>query len=445
MYVNRVAMLVSISRNIKFGTIEAIPNNKSGVLLKSMQAIIQIYRRNGFVVEAALMDGEFAHLSGELANMGMALNATSRDEHVGDVERFIRTIKERMRAIYNMLPFQKVPARLIAEMGKASVFWLNSSPQKNGLHSELSPHTIVTGQKLDFKRHCRFQFGQYVQTYEEHNNSMIPRTVGALALRPTGNAQGSFYFMSLSTGRVLNRLRGTPLPMPDDVIERIHRMARQQKADSGLLFGDRNMNPIDEEVSNDEDDEDYLPERVSDEKSQIDGDEDSSTGDTYGNKGPAEEDDDDLMDVGGEDVQDNNSPDEYVVAPEMGNAQDLEAGRSENPGVSDTKITGVDRVEHVMFHQAEESGNEPKLDMDSGMSIENDKKEDATSDGSNLESSGELRYNLCDKRTRCYKHIYNPGMFQIENSDDNKEEEVVLVTANDAPEDTPADVDEART
>ena len=151
MYVNRVAMLVSISRNIKFGTIEAIPNNKSGVLLKSMRAIIQIYRRNGFVVEAALMACEFAHLSGELASMGVALNATSRDEHVGDVERFIRTIKERMRAIYNTLPFQKVPARLIAEMGNASVFWLNSLPQKNGFHSELSPRTIITGQTLDFK------------------------------------------------------------------------------------------------------------------------------------------------------------------------------------------------------------------------------------------------------------------------------------------------------
>ena len=227
------------------------------------------------------MDGEFAHLSGELASMGVSLNATSRDEHVGDVERFIRTIKERMQAIYNTLPFQKVPARLIAEMGKASIFWLNSLPQKNGLQGKLSPRTIVTGQKLDFKRHCRFQFGQYVQTHEEHNNSMSPRTVGALALRPTGNAQGSFYFMSLSTGRVLNRLRGTPLPMPDDVIEPIHWMARQQNADPGLIFGDRNMNPIDEEVSDDDDDEDYLAERVSDEESQIDDDEDISTGDTY--------------------------------------------------------------------------------------------------------------------------------------------------------------------
>ena len=172
------------------------------------------------------MDGEFVHLRGELASMGVTLNNTSRDEHVGDIKRFIRTIKERMRAIYNMLPFQKVPTRLTIEMAKASVFWLNSLPQKNGLYSDWSPRTIVTGQKLDFKRHCRFQFGEYVQTHEEHNNSMSPRTVGALELRQTGNAQGSFYFMSLSTGRVLNRLCGTALPMPDNVIDRAHQMAQ---------------------------------------------------------------------------------------------------------------------------------------------------------------------------------------------------------------------------
>ena len=120
------------------------------------------------------MDGEFVHLCGELASMGVTLNNTSQDEHVGDIERFIHTIKERMQAIYNTLPFQKVPARLIIEMAKASVFWLNSLPQKNGLYSELCPQTIVTGQKLDLKQHCRFQFGEYVQTHKEHNNSMSP-------------------------------------------------------------------------------------------------------------------------------------------------------------------------------------------------------------------------------------------------------------------------------
>ena len=130
-----------------------------------------------------------------------------------------------MRAIYNTLSFQKIPARLVIEMAKTAVFWLNAFPVMGGASQDLSPCTILTGQQVDYKRHCHFQFGEYMQTHEEHNNSMNPRTVGAIALHPVGNAQGSFYFLSIATGRVLNRLHATALPMPDDVIDKLHRMA----------------------------------------------------------------------------------------------------------------------------------------------------------------------------------------------------------------------------
>jgi hypothetical protein len=40
---------------------------------------------------------------------------------------------------------------------------------------------IVTGQGIDFACHCKYEFGKYVQTHEEHNNDMAPWTVGALA------------------------------------------------------------------------------------------------------------------------------------------------------------------------------------------------------------------------------------------------------------------------
>ena len=126
MYVNRVVMLVSISRSIKFVTIEVIPNNKSTMLMKGIKAILQIYQRNGFSVEVALMDGEFGHLCGEIASMGVTLNKTLWDEHMGDIGRFIRTVKEWTQAIYNTLPFHKVPRRLVVEMAKACMFWLNS-------------------------------------------------------------------------------------------------------------------------------------------------------------------------------------------------------------------------------------------------------------------------------------------------------------------------------
>ena len=259
MYVNRVPLLVTLSRNIKFGTVEAVKDRKEATLLKGIATVTALYRKAGFKVTTALMDGEFVPLHGGLAEIGITLNETSRDKHVGDIERYIRTIKERMRAIYNTLPFHKVPGRLVIEMAKTAVFWLNAFPPFGGASRDLSPRTILTGQKVDYKRHCRFQFGEYAQTHEEHDNSMNPRTVGALALRPVGNGQGSFHFLSVTTGRVLNRLRATALPMPDEVIDKIHRMARQQKNNPGLIFADRNLqqDEWDDDDDDDEDDETY--------------------------------------------------------------------------------------------------------------------------------------------------------------------------------------------
>jgi hypothetical protein len=84
---------------------------------------------------------------------------------------------------------------------------------------------------------------------------MTPHTIGALALWPMGNVQGTWYFMSLSTGRVLKRNHATQLPMPHEVIDTVHRMARRQKANPGLVFADRN-NVLDNS-DDDSDDESY--------------------------------------------------------------------------------------------------------------------------------------------------------------------------------------------
>ena len=119
-------------RNIKFGTMEAVTDQKEAMLLKCIKGVVTLYRKAGFRVTIALMDGEFVPLCGGLAELGLRLNETSRDEHVGDIEWYIRTVKERMRAIYNTLPFHKIPARLVVEMAKTAVFWLNAFPAAGG-------------------------------------------------------------------------------------------------------------------------------------------------------------------------------------------------------------------------------------------------------------------------------------------------------------------------
>ena len=94
---------------------------------------------------------------------------------------------------------------MIKELVTACVFWLNMFPPHDRVSATLSPCAIMSGFDLDYHKHCHLEFGAYVQTHEEHNNSMQSRTTRAIALQPTGNRQGGYYFMSLTTGHQLTR------------------------------------------------------------------------------------------------------------------------------------------------------------------------------------------------------------------------------------------------
>lgn len=284
MFVNKIPFIVSISRHIHFGTVEMIANQEPDTILKSLTQVFDIYEQRGFTVTNIHLDGQFECLRTRLAKIQVYLNTTSRGEHVPEAERYIRTLKERTRCIYNSLPFPDMPPRLVIEMVKASNFWLNVFPYSDGISDVLSPRTIVTGSTIDYNHHCQLAFGTYVHTHEDSDNSMAPRTTGALALRPTGNVQGGYYFYSLSTGRVINRNHWTELPMPNDVILRVRNLYRRAKAArGGLDFLDRLGVPIADNDADDDDDESFHPGSVDDDDVDDDGD----------NAGPDDGNDDD--------------------------------------------------------------------------------------------------------------------------------------------------------
>ena len=224
------------------------------------------------------MDGQFEPLRRDLAEMGIQLNTFSNDEHVPEIEHQIRTLKEQTRAIYCTLPFRKVPRHLIIEMIYAANYWLNMFPCKGGISQTMSPRTLLTGLTMNYHRHCRLEFGEYVQTHEEHDNSLNPRTIGALALRPTGNVQGGYFFLSLTTGKVINRMCWTRIPMPQDVIDRVERMACQEHA--GTTFKDRDHNKIIDLDDSDNNDSTYEPD---DENNDDDDDDDDNDEDDNDN------------------------------------------------------------------------------------------------------------------------------------------------------------------
>ena len=245
MFVNGLAFLVSVSRGLTLVTVSYLATRDVAALRRGMLQIVSVYRRRGFRVHTAMVDNQFDPLRGQVGDVD--LNVTAAAEHAPEIERAIRTIKERVRAQKCRLPFSRLPARVVINLVSFCVFWINAYPHKNSISSIFSPRTIITGRKLDYTKHCRAEFGAYAQVYQHtspHNSTDLPRAVSALVMGPTGNAQGSYKFYNLDSGRQLVANQFVLLPMPREVIDRVHAIADSQNMPADLLFTDADGNII---------------------------------------------------------------------------------------------------------------------------------------------------------------------------------------------------------
>jgi len=95
MYINDIPFLVTISRNIQFGSAQALPNETYKSIYAALQKIIKVYSHYGFTVTHILGDGQFEKMDTSKIWAGVTLNIVTNNEHVPEVEHYIRTVKER--------------------------------------------------------------------------------------------------------------------------------------------------------------------------------------------------------------------------------------------------------------------------------------------------------------------------------------------------------------
>jgi hypothetical protein len=198
---------------------------------------------------------------------GPRVNLTSASEHVPEIERRIRVVKERARSSRHNLPFNRIPKLLTIHIVFIAVKLLNHFPPKGGISDTVSPKTIMTGETLDFKKHLSLQLGQYCQVHEENTprNSQLPRTQGAICLGPSGNLQGGFKFMSLTSGQRISRRTWDVIPMPQTVIDRVNRLGKDQPEQfvftdrKGRLIGDLELSSSDDNDDLTDDDHAEIP------------------------------------------------------------------------------------------------------------------------------------------------------------------------------------------
>ena len=85
MFINKLLFLVSISRRLKFTTIEYFSSKNGIALVTSNNELVSYYRSNGLRVGTMFLDPEFQSLEEKLVSTN--LNTTEARDHVPEVER----------------------------------------------------------------------------------------------------------------------------------------------------------------------------------------------------------------------------------------------------------------------------------------------------------------------------------------------------------------------
>jgi hypothetical protein len=232
MFVNGQPYLISVLMPVEHVQITKLNGRDEFTLWRALERHRKFPERFGLETAVIRVDGESAISSDWFKDkLGDLLDVGGAGVAVPAVERKIRTIKERIRAVITTLPFE-LTQTLEEWCVRGSAYTINLIPTSNS--SEFaSPREKLFGTSIDANTDLKHGFGDYVQCHQEEiDNTMKPRTVGAIALMPTGALDGSWWYFSLATGKPIRRRRATSLPMPIEVIAAL-RIAGQKRKGMG--------------------------------------------------------------------------------------------------------------------------------------------------------------------------------------------------------------------
>ena len=138
MFVNNLPFLITLSRNIRYITVEHIKTRTVKRLSKAILRVLRLYGRAGLTVQTALLDIEFEPVKEPLLNK-VVVNTSAAKEHVAEIERCIRTMKEKCRCTVFTLPFTVLPKLVVINIVYHKVMWANAFPNKKGVSKTFPP------------------------------------------------------------------------------------------------------------------------------------------------------------------------------------------------------------------------------------------------------------------------------------------------------------------
>jgi hypothetical protein len=158
-YVLGMGFSLSTSRSLRFLSCQYIADRTAPNLRACIAADLATYRARGFNPTAIHADGEYHALQPYFPDIRFSICAA--DDHVPEIERAVRTVKETIRATIHGMPYARLPRVLVKELAIAAVRTLNMLPHPDGVSPHMSPATIVTGHPKTDYHTLRIEFGTY--------------------------------------------------------------------------------------------------------------------------------------------------------------------------------------------------------------------------------------------------------------------------------------------
>jgi len=225
-FIDGVGALVSVAKPMQYIVGKPVASKHSGPVKRALLQAIKVFEDRGIKVNAGRFDREPAidanrQYFERALPAGVNLIAATESEPIA--ERSARLLKNTARSVMASLPF-KVPHKIVGELLKYPASRANTLGS-SCLPRGVTPLELFTGRKADMKVELRFGFEDFGQAhFAKVGNTMAERTTGCIALRLSGNVEGSWKFLNLETEVVTTRQRFTFQPMPTDVIKRLNCM-----------------------------------------------------------------------------------------------------------------------------------------------------------------------------------------------------------------------------
>ena len=223
-FVDGDGYMIAVMSPLDYTSVLHIKNRKTAVLMRgALWKILAKIDQQHYEVSYILTDNEggVTALFPELQRARYGVNPAGAGYHVPIVERKIRTIKERVRAYLQSIPYTLI-FYLLRYLVEFCMPMINLLPDDQR-EDPSSPHEAFTGLKVDYNRQLRKSFGDYTECKKPNRkpiNGLKPRSDPCIVLLPTLNQQRSYVFFDLGTRRTVIRKKWVEIPLSDDIIDR---------------------------------------------------------------------------------------------------------------------------------------------------------------------------------------------------------------------------------